>query len=436
MGKPFPWRHACILAWCQFTSAFSFAVLFPFVPFMVVDLGLVDDPRGSGLYTGFLISASQLGKILTAYCWGSWSDTHGRKRVILVGLAGISLAMLAFGLAGSFKVACMARFLGGASDNIFGAAKTLLSESMEDEHQAKGMAMLGSAWGFAVIIGPAVGGLLSQPAVKYPWAFSSTGLFGVNPYLLPCCFTAGMAVLAALLLNFVPEMITVKGTQPKSSPPRADGEDIVLEESVGDERKGLLAEDGELEATSHECRSKQQTEQPPQADKLRQRRRHWVRERKPMLVVATCGVMNCFVVADDDVMPLWTAAPRDSGGLGMATEEIGLVLGAIGVLMLVCFTCFASLDKALGTLRAFELALLIFIPAELLTPVAGDFRSNQAMWAWVLGIGGVKGVAMEYVIIGMGEHAYTHIRAVETCCVASRRGMMLTSATAVRLQAC
>ena len=128
-----------------------------------------------------------------------------------------------------------------------------------------------------------------------------------------------------------------------------------------------------------------------------------MREGKPVLVVATCGVMNCFVVADDDVMPLWAAAPRDSGGLGMATEEIGLVLGAIGVLMLVCFTCFASLDKALGTLRAFQVALLVFIPAELLTPVAGDFRSHEAMWAWALGIGGLKGVAMEYVIIGMGK---------------------------------
>ena len=401
MGKPFPWRHACILAWCQFTSAFSFAVLFPFVPFMIVDLGLVDDARGSGLYTGFLISASQLGKILTAYCWGSWSDRHGRKRVMFVGLAGISVAMLGFGLAGSFNVACMARFLGGASDNIFGAAKTLLSESMEEAHQAKGMAMLGSAWGFAVIIGPAVGGLLSQPAVKYPWAFSSTGLFGVHPYLLPCCFTAGMALLAVLLLHFVPETITTNGTHPE--PPRVETKDAAEEESgdTGDERQGLLTVDEGSRPLGSDC--KQQSQQTPQAQQQQQRQRYWLLERKPVLAVAACGVMNCFVVADDDVMPLWAAAPRSSGGLGMATEEIGLVLGAIGVLMLVCFTCFASLDKALGTLRAFQVALLVFIPAELLTPVAGDFRSDQVMWAWVLGIGGLKGVSMEYVIIGMGE---------------------------------
>ena len=139
-------------------------------------------------------------------------------------------------------------------------------------------------------------------------------------------------------------------------------------------------------------------------------------ERKPVLAIATCGVMNCFVIADDDVMPLWAAATRSSGGLGMATEEIGLLLGAIGVVMLSCFTCFASLDKALGTLQSFQVSLMVFIPSELLTPVAGDFRNNKVMWAWVLGVGALKGVAMEYVIIGMGELTPTErVRAV--CCV-------------------
>ena len=38
-----------------------------------------------------------------------------------------------------------------------------LSELVEPQHQAKSMAVLGSAWGFALIFGPAVGGWLSQP---------------------------------------------------------------------------------------------------------------------------------------------------------------------------------------------------------------------------------------------------------------------------------
>ena len=54
----------------------------------------VADAATPGLYSGFLISASQLGKILTAYHWGAWSDRNGRKRMIYVGLCGISLGSL------------------------------------------------------------------------------------------------------------------------------------------------------------------------------------------------------------------------------------------------------------------------------------------------------------------------------------------------------
>ena len=156
------------------------------MPFLIVDLGLVADIRQPGLYSGLLISASQLGKILTAYHWGRWSDRHGRKKTILIGLLGISSGMVLFGLTAHFWQACLARFLCGALDNIFGVrslapnpalplfsgglswqgvqgAKTLLSELVEPQHQAKGMAILGSAWGFALIFGPAVGGWLSQP---------------------------------------------------------------------------------------------------------------------------------------------------------------------------------------------------------------------------------------------------------------------------------
>jgi hypothetical protein len=35
--------------------------------------------------------------------------------------------------------------------------------------------------------------------------------------------------------------------------------------------------------------------------------------------------------------------------------------------------------------------------------MAGDLASEPAMWAWVLAVGGLKGVAMEYALIGMGE---------------------------------
>ena len=37
-----------------------------------------------------------------------------------------------------------------------------------------------------LIVGPAVGGMMSRPAVQYPHVFSSTSIWGIFPYLMPC----------------------------------------------------------------------------------------------------------------------------------------------------------------------------------------------------------------------------------------------------------
>jgi MFS family permease len=65
------------------------------------------------MYTGLLISASQLGKILTSFCWGLWSDRRGRKPVIAAGLLGVSLGSLLFGFSGSFSMALAGRMICG-----------------------------------------------------------------------------------------------------------------------------------------------------------------------------------------------------------------------------------------------------------------------------------------------------------------------------------
>ena len=110
-----PWRLVLALTLCQFISAFSFAVLFPFVPFMVVDLVRGPDVKEAGMYTGLLISASQLGKILTSFCWGLWSDRRGRKPVLAAGLLGISVGSLLFGVSGSFSMALAGRMICGCT---------------------------------------------------------------------------------------------------------------------------------------------------------------------------------------------------------------------------------------------------------------------------------------------------------------------------------
>lgn len=50
-----------------------------------------------------------------------------------------------------------------------------------------------------IIIGPLLGGILSNPAERYPQIFNKSGLFGRFPYLLPCSCTAVFALLFTML---------------------------------------------------------------------------------------------------------------------------------------------------------------------------------------------------------------------------------------------
>ncbi|CAK9157617.1 unnamed protein product [Ilex paraguariensis] len=52
------------------------------------------------------------------------------------------------------------------------------SEVCRKEYQALGMSVVSTSWGIGLVIGPAIGGFLAQPAEKYPNVFSEESIFG------------------------------------------------------------------------------------------------------------------------------------------------------------------------------------------------------------------------------------------------------------------
>lgn len=79
---------------------------------MVRDLGVED--KEAPFYAGLLVSAYAVAEALTSMGWGALSDRVGRKPVVLFGLVGVATSSLIFGLAKTYWVALLARFIGGA----------------------------------------------------------------------------------------------------------------------------------------------------------------------------------------------------------------------------------------------------------------------------------------------------------------------------------
>ena len=104
---------------------------------MVKDLHDGDETDAS-FYAGLLVSAYAVAEAMTAMGWGALSDKYGRKPIVLIGLGGVAISSLVFGLAKSYWVALLARFIGGALNGNVAVMQTMVAEMVKKpEHERK-----------------------------------------------------------------------------------------------------------------------------------------------------------------------------------------------------------------------------------------------------------------------------------------------------------
>ena len=76
-----------------FANAVTVANVFPYAPAMVKHLGLTDDERELGFYAGFLMTAFQLGQLVSSYPLGTLADRCGRmikRQALCLSMYGIN----------------------------------------------------------------------------------------------------------------------------------------------------------------------------------------------------------------------------------------------------------------------------------------------------------------------------------------------------------
>ena len=148
------------------------SVLFPVLPFYVRSLGL------SETQAGVLFSIYALMSTMCSPFWGRFSERHGRRLAIVIGLVGFSLGFLWFGLASSYAGLVGARIFGG----LLGAAAlpaifAYAADVTPPEKRSVGMGIIGAAIGIGIILGPMLGGMTSHIDLRYP--FYGTAVIGL-----------------------------------------------------------------------------------------------------------------------------------------------------------------------------------------------------------------------------------------------------------------
>jgi DHA1 family tetracycline resistance protein-like MFS transporter len=145
-----------------FLDLVGFGIIIPVQPFYAEIFG------ASPTQVTWLGASYSLMQFLFAPLWGRLSDRIGRRPVLMSGIFISIIGYTLFGAAGSLPMLFIARMLAGFGNANIGVAQALVADVTSRENRAKGMGIIGAAFGLGFTFGPAIGGLLGQISPQAP----------------------------------------------------------------------------------------------------------------------------------------------------------------------------------------------------------------------------------------------------------------------------
>ena len=168
-----------------FIDMLGIGILVPIMPLLLADptsqfylLGSASTSiSGNGLTTiqngyillGFLNATFPFMQFLSAPILGQLSDKYGRKKILGISIFGTCLSYIAFAIAIYMKnipLLFIARAIDGITGGNISVAQASIADITEPKHRAKNFGLIGAAFGLGFIIGPFLGGKLSDPLVS------------------------------------------------------------------------------------------------------------------------------------------------------------------------------------------------------------------------------------------------------------------------------
>jgi MFS transporter, DHA1 family, tetracycline resistance protein len=156
-----------------FIDLLGFSLILPLLPYYAKTFS------ANETVTGLLVASYAAMQLIGAPILGRLSDRYGRRPILLISIFGTFIGFLMLGFARSLWVLFSSRMLDGITGGNLSVAQAYISDITDEKNRAKGLGMIGAAFGLGFIIGPVTGGLLSQWGYAVP-AFAAAGLSLIN----------------------------------------------------------------------------------------------------------------------------------------------------------------------------------------------------------------------------------------------------------------
>jgi MFS family permease len=190
------WRKNLFIVWfCQFLAMIGMSAVVPFLPLFIRDLG-VTELNETAFWSGLVFAGPFFVSFFLTPVWGSMGDKYGRKVMTLRAVFGLAIAQVLVGFSQNVTHLFLIRLLQGALSGFLPAAMALIASNTPEEKTGYALGLLQSATAAGTVLGPLVGGVLSD-------------LFGFRFVFF--CVAGLLFITGILLLIFVKEEKRVEG---------------------------------------------------------------------------------------------------------------------------------------------------------------------------------------------------------------------------------
>jgi len=160
-----------------FIDLLGFSLILPLLPYYAETF------HANAFVTGLLVASYAVAQLIGAPLLGRMSDRYGRRPILLASIIGTFLGFILLGIANSLWILFAARIVDGLTGGNLSIAQAYISDVTDAKDRAKGLGLIGAAFGLGFIIGPVTGGFLSQWGYAVP-AFAAAAMSFTNLALI------------------------------------------------------------------------------------------------------------------------------------------------------------------------------------------------------------------------------------------------------------
>jgi MFS transporter, DHA1 family, tetracycline resistance protein len=151
-----------------FISMIGFGIVIPVLPVYAKNEPFKLGPTE----LGWLVGVFSLVQLFSGPIIGKISDRVGRKPVLLISIFGTAIGYFITGSANAAWLLFLGRIIDGASGGNIATAQACIADVTPPAQRSRAMGFIGAAFGLGFILGPAIGGILSQWSHQLPFYFA------------------------------------------------------------------------------------------------------------------------------------------------------------------------------------------------------------------------------------------------------------------------